>query len=550
MDKLIITVAPTGSVPRKKDTPHVPVTPDEIAETAYRCEQEGAAIIDVQCRDEDERPTCRLDIFQETVGKIRKRTKLVVMTSTSGIAGQTDEDRATPLRTNPEMGSLTTGTLNFAGRKPSVVYVNTPETVQFLAKAMLDQKIKPELEAFDVGFVQQGMRLIDSGLVEEPAHFQLVMGVDGGVPATPENLLHMRNQLPPTATYVVAGMSRMQLPMTTMAIVLGGHVRVGLEDNLYLKKGVLARNEELVARARHLAEDLQREVASPDEARAIMGLGPRRRSRDSGQALLERFERLADRGFVVGRGQIERLPGFHENPSSEQGGVEDAPARFVRSERVPVVAGQPIRKQDREDGSHCGDHRRHIVVLQKFLETGSQGARRLEEGVEDTGLLELIESRQPGGHRHRIPGERTAVEELPARRIREVKDVRTSEERPAGQASSNDLAEAGEVRCHAIRVLGPAERHPKAAHHLVEDERDVVVRRDFPQPFQELGVRCDVRPLDRFHDYACETVRVFPNPRLSLVQIVEGQHDRIFQDRVGRPARSRDRYQASLHLLV
>jgi len=254
----------------------VPVTPDEIAETAYLSEQEGAAIIHVHCRDENERPTSRFDIFRESVDKIRKRTKLVVMTSTSGIAGQTDEDRATPLKTNPEMGSLTTGTLNFAGRKPSVVYVNTPETVQFLAKTMLDQNIKPELEAFDVGFVQQGKRLIDAGLVKEPAHFQLVMGVDGGVPATPENLLHIRNQLPPTATYVVAGMARMQLPMTTMAIVLGGHVRVGLEDNLYLKKGVLARNEELVARARHLAEDLQREVASPDEARAIMGLGPRR----------------------------------------------------------------------------------------------------------------------------------------------------------------------------------------------------------------------------------------------------------------------------------
>ena len=276
MDKLIITVAPTGSVPRKKDTPHVPVTPDEIADTAYRCEQEGAAIIHVHCRDADERPTSRLDIFRETVEKIRKRTKLVVMTSTSGIAGQTDEDRATPLRTSPEMGSLTTGTLNFAGRKPSVVYVNTPETVQFLAKAMLDQNIKPELEAFDVGFVQQGKRLIDAGLVKEPAHFQLVMGVDGGVPATPENLLHMRNQLPPTATYVVAGMSRMQLPMTTMAVVLGGHVRVGLEDNLYLKKGVLARNEELVGRAKHVAEDLQREVATPEEARAIMGLTPLR----------------------------------------------------------------------------------------------------------------------------------------------------------------------------------------------------------------------------------------------------------------------------------
>src|SRR5437773_10281518 len=196
MEKLIITVAPTGSVPRKKDTPHLPVTPDEIAETACLCEQAGAAIIHVHCRDENERPTSRLEIFRETVDKIRQRTKLVVMTSTSGIAAQTDEDRATPLKTRPEMGSLTTGTLNFAGRKPAVVYVNTPETVQFLAKAMFDQSIKPELEAFDVGFVQQGKRLIEARLVKEPAHFQRVMGVDGGVPATQAHHLHRRNQPP------------------------------------------------------------------------------------------------------------------------------------------------------------------------------------------------------------------------------------------------------------------------------------------------------------------------------------------------------------------
>ena len=272
MEKLIITVAPTGSVPRKKDTPHVPVTPDEIAETAYLCEQAGAAVIHVHCRDEDERPTSRFEIFKETVDKIRKRTKLIVMTSTSGIAGATDPDRALPLKTAPEMGSLTTGTLNFAGRTPSVVYVNSVETVQFLAKTMRDLNIKPEIEAFDVGFIQQGKKLIEGGLVKEPAHFQLVMGVEGGIPATPENLLHMRNQLPSTATYVVAGMARMQLPMTTLAILTGGHVRVGLEDNLFLKKGVLARNEELVARARHLADDLQREVATPQEARKIMDL--------------------------------------------------------------------------------------------------------------------------------------------------------------------------------------------------------------------------------------------------------------------------------------
>ncbi len=268
-------MAPTGSVPRKKDTPHVPITPDEIAETADRCEQEGASIIHVHCRDENERPTSRIEIFKETVDKIRNRTKLVVMTSTSGIAGQTDMDRAAPLKTKPEMASLTTGSLNFAGRKPSLVYVNTDETIRFLATTMLDMQIKPELEAFDVGFIQQGRKLIESGLVREPAHFQLVMGVDGGIPATPGNLLHMQGQLPPTATYVVAGMSRMQLPMTTMAVLMGGHVRVGLEDNLYLKKGVLARNEELVARARHLADDLQREVATPEEARKIMGLSRR-----------------------------------------------------------------------------------------------------------------------------------------------------------------------------------------------------------------------------------------------------------------------------------
>ena len=171
MEKLVITVAPTGSVPRKKDSPHVPMTPDEIAETAYLSEQAGASIIHVHCRDENERPTSRFDIFKETVDKIRKRTKLIVMTSTSGIAGTTDADRAVPLKTKPEMGSLTTGTLNFAGRTPSVVYVNSVETIQYLAKAMLDLRIKPEIEAFDVGFIQQGRKLIDMGLVKEPAHF-------------------------------------------------------------------------------------------------------------------------------------------------------------------------------------------------------------------------------------------------------------------------------------------------------------------------------------------------------------------------------------------
>jgi 3-keto-5-aminohexanoate cleavage enzyme len=170
------------------------------------------------------------------------------------------------------MASLTTGSLNFAGRKPSSVYVNTWETITFLAKKMLEISIKPEIEAFDVGFIQQGTKLIEQELITQPAHFQLVMGVDGGIPATPDNLLHMCRQLPPSATYCVAGVGRWQLSMTSMAIILGGHVRVGLEDNLYFAKGKLAPNEEFVARAKRIAEELQRETATPEEAKSILGL--------------------------------------------------------------------------------------------------------------------------------------------------------------------------------------------------------------------------------------------------------------------------------------
>lgn len=272
MEKLIITVAPTGSVPRKERTPYLPVTPEEIADAAYLCEQEGASVIHVHCRDADENPTSDYATFRETVEKIRKRTNLIVMTSTSGVAGQTKEDRARPLETGPEMASLTPGSLNFSGRKPPIVYVNTWETVTFLSKRMLEMGIKPEIEAFDVGFIHQGIKLINQGLVKEPPHFQLVMGVDGGIAASPENLIHMRSQLPPNATFTVAGVGRAQLSMNTTAIILGGHVRVGLEDNLYYAKGKLAPNEEFVARIRRIAESLQREVATPDEARNILGL--------------------------------------------------------------------------------------------------------------------------------------------------------------------------------------------------------------------------------------------------------------------------------------
>jgi len=272
MEKLIITVAPTGSVPTKKDTQFLPTTPDEIAETAYLCEQEGASVIHVHCRDELERPTSDFKIFKETVNKIRKRTKLLVMVSTSGVAGKSNDERAQPLDAKPDMASLTTSSLNFAGRKPSIVYINSWETVTFLAQRMHHLKIKPELEAFDVGFIHQGAKLLQQNLIETPPLFQLVMGVDGGIPGTIDNLLHMTRQLPENSVYTVAGVGRSQLSMTSLSISVGGHVRVGLEDNIYFSKGQLAPNESFVARIRQLAETLGREVASPREVRVILGL--------------------------------------------------------------------------------------------------------------------------------------------------------------------------------------------------------------------------------------------------------------------------------------
>lgn len=276
MEKLIITVAPTGSVPQKKDTPYLPVTPEEIAETAYLCEQEGASVIHIHCRDKNENPTSEFQLFKETVDRIRRKTKLIVMVSTSGVAGKSDEDRAEPLRTGPEMASLTTGSINLAGRSPPIIYANTPETIEFLASRMMEMKIKPELEIFDSGFIQQGIRLVRKGLVQSPAHFQFVLGVDGGVPAKPENLIHMIRQLPSDSSFSVAAVGRAQLETTTLSILLGGHVRVGLEDNIYYSKGELAPNEAFVRRARTMAQNLQREIATPDETRRILGLATRR----------------------------------------------------------------------------------------------------------------------------------------------------------------------------------------------------------------------------------------------------------------------------------
>ncbi|MCL5256294.1 MAG: 3-keto-5-aminohexanoate cleavage protein [Chloroflexi bacterium] len=268
MDGVIISVAPTGSVPTREHTPHVPLTPQEIAADVYRCWQAGAAIAHIHARDAQGRPTADKAVFAEIKERIESKCDIIVMISTGGRASSLQEDRAAPLTLRPEMASLTTGSVNF----PTSVYVNSPSLIEALAKEMKSLGIKPELEIFDTAMITNALDLLKKQLILAPLHFQFVMGVQGAIAATPKNLFHLVESIPPGSTWSVAGIGRAQLPMTALGLLLGGHVRVGLEDNLQYSKGVLATNQQLVERVARLAGELGRPVCSPDEARAILGL--------------------------------------------------------------------------------------------------------------------------------------------------------------------------------------------------------------------------------------------------------------------------------------
>ena len=269
MEKLIITVAPTGSIPTRKMTPHVPITPDEILEDARRCREAGAAVLHIHARNPtDESASPNYGIFEEIHERVKETTDLVLQISTGGRAGSTYELRSERLRLCPEMASLTTGSVNF----PTAVYENSPDLIDALAGDMRTYGIKPEMEIFDTSMIHNALDLYRRGLAEAPLHFDFVMGLKGAIPATIENLVHLRSSIPPDATWSVAGIGPAQLMMGVHAILMGGHVRVGLEDNIYYRRGEKATNPQLVERMVRLAGELGREVATPDEARDILQL--------------------------------------------------------------------------------------------------------------------------------------------------------------------------------------------------------------------------------------------------------------------------------------
>lgn len=273
---LVVNAALTGMIPRKEDNPHVPVTPEEIAADAERCQRAGASIVHLHARDEDGRPTYRRAVYAEIVAQVRSRCPdLIICVSTSGREFKTFEERSDVLGLDgdlrPDMASLTLGSLNF----PREASVNDPEMIRRLAERMRDVDIVPELEIFDLGMLDYGRFLVERGVLQPPFYFNFMLGSLGTLSATPLHLALLAEHMPAGSTWAAAGIGRFQLHVNTLAVAMGGHVRVGLEDNLWLDDGrtQLATNEQFVERITAIARPMGREIAGPRIARELIGLG-------------------------------------------------------------------------------------------------------------------------------------------------------------------------------------------------------------------------------------------------------------------------------------
>lgn len=271
--ELVLAAAIVGAEVTRAQTPHLPITAQEIADEAARCREAGCAIIHLHVRNPDGSPTQARDRFAEAIEAIAKKTDCIVQTSTGGAVGMSIAERAGPLGCRPEMATLNLGTVNFGDD----VFVNTRPDIRGLARLIRDAGSVPELECYEVGHVEEGLALAKEGLLAAPYHFQFVLGIAGAIGATEENLRTLVARLPPEATWAVAAVGRHQRPMTELAMRLGGHARVGLEDNIYLEKGVLAQGSApLVARAAEYARSVGRTPLEPEQARAHMRLPSRR----------------------------------------------------------------------------------------------------------------------------------------------------------------------------------------------------------------------------------------------------------------------------------
>ncbi|MBE2254159.1 MAG: 3-keto-5-aminohexanoate cleavage protein [Myxococcus sp.] len=273
MNPMVITAAMVGAEVTREQTPYLPITADEIAEDAARCREAGAAMVHLHVRNPDGTPSQDAELFRAAIRAIRRKCDVLVQVSTGGAVGMGVDERCGALTLlgadRPDMATLTTGTVNFG---PDV-FSNPRPLVREIATRIKARNLRPEIECFDVGMIDEARALAKEGFIELPAHFDFVLGVGGALAADVRALDFMRSYIPEGSTWTCAAMGRHQLPFVELVAERGGNSRVGMEDNIYLSRGVLAKgNYELVAEAAKLAKAKGRALASPVQARELLKL--------------------------------------------------------------------------------------------------------------------------------------------------------------------------------------------------------------------------------------------------------------------------------------
>lgn len=270
---MVITAAMVGAETTREQTPYLPITPEEIAEDAAKCREAGAAMVHLHVRTPEGKPSQDTELFRAAIRAIRKKCDVLIQVSTGGAVGMNVDERCGALKLvgkdRPDMATLSTGTVNFG---PDVFW-NPRPLIRDIAKRISSIGLKPEIECFDVGMIDEARALEKEGCIHFPAHFDFVLGVGGALAASPEALNFMRSYIPEGSTWTCAAMGRHQLSFVELSAAWGGNARVGLEDNIYLSKGVLAKgNFELVAEAARRASERGRVPATPAQAREILRL--------------------------------------------------------------------------------------------------------------------------------------------------------------------------------------------------------------------------------------------------------------------------------------
>ncbi|MBM4403657.1 MAG: 3-keto-5-aminohexanoate cleavage protein [Candidatus Cloacimonetes bacterium] len=274
MDPLIITAAITGAETNRKEQPNLPITPEDQAQAARDCYVAGARVIHLHVREDDGSPTQRLERFADSINAIRSAVPgIIIQISTGGAIGEDFEKRIAPLQLKPDMGTLNAGTLNFGDD----IFINHPKDIIRLAEAFKKYNVVPEIEVYESGMIDVVCHLVKNGYItHSPLHVQFVLGVPGGMSGKPRNVMYMIDHFKdeiPAATWAVAGIGRWHIPVSMVALVTGGHIRVGFEDNIYYHKNAVAEsNAQLVARIARIAHEIGRPLADLDQTRQLLGL--------------------------------------------------------------------------------------------------------------------------------------------------------------------------------------------------------------------------------------------------------------------------------------